>query len=159
MNVNKKQGCQEGKEQATWQARPSNEPNWDRKRKRGGGRGSGNIPPRCPNDAKMKFLKILKIIKEERLALDDLEDIPILKTEMGWTNLVKAPQKINLIMVNEFYHNIKSKTFMEEGILVRGVRVAFNLRIVNSFFQTQPLRKHSLSFPKHEDYQGIYLLK
>lgn len=104
----------------------------------------------------MKYLKTLKIIKEERLVIEELEDTPIPTqvTEMGWTHLVKTPQKINLSMVYEFYHKIKSETFREEGVLVRGVRVAFNPQNVNSFFQTQPLRDQSLGFPPHDDYQG-----
>lgn len=96
----------------------SNDLEGDRKRKYSGGRGGGGDPPGPLKDVKMKFLRTFKTIKEEKLALDELEDTSISTqaTEMDWTNLVETPQEINLSRVYEFYHSIKSKTFREEGV-------------------------------------------
>lgn len=91
---------------------------------------------KIPNDSKSKFLRNLLIIKEEGIALDELEDTPISAQveALGWEKLVLKPSRINISVVYEFYYRIDSQKFMEAGVMVRGVRVPFNPGVINEYF-------------------------
>lgn len=123
------------------------------KRGGGGSSGSGNVRQ---GDTRAKFVRKICIIKEEPIALDEIVDTPIPTRveEMGWERLVTTPRRINLCVVYEFYCKIDSETFMEQGVMVRGVRVPFNPEVVNNYFETPNFPNHYQGFPDENDYKG-----